>query len=119
MINFFLYLFASILGISIVLAVIYYLLKTKIKYNNKLKRLIFAYFGVQEYLDLVRESHEKLVNQKSEIQKVLKDAIGKDEAYVSQSLKSAYQELDTIMLEHQKKKDSLDQELNLDEVDDL
>lgn len=118
MIDFLIYLIASFIGTASVIALLYFILRNKFEYSSRMRRLVFAYFGVQDYLDLVRDSYEKLLNQKSEIQNVIKQSVGKDEAYVIKMLEESYKDLDKIMLDYQRRKEILDQELKIDEVED-
>lgn len=96
-IDFIIYLVASIIGVSIVLFIFLISIRKWMKSNQKARKALFVFFDFQDYFSLVRDSYLKITEQKNKIQLILKNAIGKDETEVLNAFSNSYKELDDIM----------------------
>jgi len=112
MINYFLFfLLASVIGLSIILFFFLVVIRGWLKNNKKIRKAMFAYFELNDYLNLVRDCYIKITDQKTKIQKVLKTAIAKDEAEVLNAFSVSYKELDEIMNYYLKSQQELERKL--------
>ena len=110
-INFGIYFLASIVAISIVVFVVYMSIRRWLKSNAKIRKAIFSYFELNDYLNLVRDYYLRLAEQKDNIQQILKSAIGRDEREVLEAFAMSYNELDRIMNSYLKSKQELENKL--------
>ncbi|MDH4129979.1 MAG: hypothetical protein OEV44_14575 [Spirochaetota bacterium] len=112
MINYFVFsLLASIIGLSIILFFFLIIIRKWLKNNTKIRKAMFAFFELNDHLNLVRDCYIKITEQKNKIQSILKNAIGRDEAEILNAFSTSYKELDEIMHFYLKSQQDLEKKL--------
>lgn len=89
----------SVIVSILVVLIFWVLLRFSIKENNRIRKILFAHLGINDYINNISKIYYRLTQQKEKIQKSLKDSITKDYDETNKNIDKLYKEMDETIID--------------------